>query len=759
MNNVSKKLVNKDFIGQKLQRVIYFFPLQLLLAHLKRNHILLVYWILLFAIVNQSIANKYGIPHLLLFPEYLGNVNFLSHVFLGAACGGFVMAFQISSYIMNGFRFPLIATLSNPFMKYQINNFIIPSLFYSFFVYRLIDFQLNIELLSTTQVLFNLLGFLAGNGFFIALSTIYFMSTNKSVFKLLPFSNQYDERPNSRPIGQLLHPNLKWYQFYKRTSEWKIETYITGKLRIGLARSSMHYDKEVLKRVFQQNHLNASIFEIGAFLSVFLLGLFMENPIFAIPAGASLFLLFTLILLFSGALHHWLRSWSLVGFISILVGISVIIDTDVIRRHNQAYGVNYEGEKMEYTNPEIARRLVDQKSIEKSYLNEIASLNAWKSKTGSRTMVIVNSSGGGLRSATWTFHCLQQADSLTNNHFFSSVRLICGASGGMIGSAYYRDLYLHNLLAEDERVVDGSNISNISKDILNPLGFAWVVNDMMIQYKYFSIDDKTYVKDRAYFFEKQLLENTNGMLGEKVSFYAPMVNGGLIPEIILTPTITNDGRRLLIGSRNAMFLYKGLDSLGIMQSGQLDFFKLFDNQDASDLKFSSALRMNATFPYVLPNVALPTEPLIEVMDAGVRDNYGYTTTRLYLESIKNWVDTALDKVIIVRIFDRPDVIRIKEDPDQSFIKGLMTPVGSVYTNMFNTQHMAGAQLFETLPEVVRGKVQYINLILDEKTGADIPLSWHISKKAEGEIIKGLKSSDNWASLSELKSALNQHSDN
>ncbi len=40
------------------------------------------------------------------------------------------------------------------------------------------------------------------------------------------------------------------------------------------------------------------------------------------------------------------------------------------------------------------------------------------------------------------------------------------------------------------------------------------------------------------------------------------------------------------------------------------------------MRLLTALRINATFPYVLPNVWLPSKPVIDVMDAGLRDNYG-----------------------------------------------------------------------------------------------------------------------------------------
>jgi hypothetical protein len=62
--------------------------------------------------------------------------------------------------------------------------------------------------------------------------------------------------------------------------------------------------------------------------------------------------------------------------------------------------------------------------------------------------------------------------------------------------------------------------------------------------------------------------------------------------------------------------------------------------------------MNATFPYVLPNVWLPTNPVIDVMDAGLRDNFGQENTLRFIESFKNWLQENTAKVVIIQIRDR-----------------------------------------------------------------------------------------------------------
>ena len=74
-----------------------------------------------------------------------------------------------------------------------------------------------------------------------------------------------------------------------------------------------------------------------------------------------------------------------------------------------------------------------------------------------------------------------------------------------------------------------------------------------------------------------------------------------------------------------------------MDPDVIDFTSFFEKQDPYNLRILTALRMNATFPIVLPNVWLPSDPVIDVMDAGLRDNYGQETGLRFLEFFDDWL--------------------------------------------------------------------------------------------------------------------------
>lgn len=167
-----------------LNTIIRFFPLQLLFIHLKKSHLLLLFWLLLFGIVTQNIAMKFGVPYLFLSPEYLGEVSWVSFLILGFSVGGYFMAFHLYSYILLGPSFPFIATLNRPFYKFCINNSVIPVLFYITLCYNIIDVQGNEELMSLNQILVQLSALTSGIVLFILFSVLYFFRTNWNLSKL-----------------------------------------------------------------------------------------------------------------------------------------------------------------------------------------------------------------------------------------------------------------------------------------------------------------------------------------------------------------------------------------------------------------------------------------------------------------------------------------------------------------------------------------------------------------------------------------------
>ena len=65
------------------------------------------------------------------------------------------------------------------------------------------------------------------------------------------------------------------------------------------------------------------------------------NPLFQLPAAASIFLFFSILLAVSGAFSYFLESWSIPFLVLLFFVLNILYQYDVIDPTNKAYGLNY----------------------------------------------------------------------------------------------------------------------------------------------------------------------------------------------------------------------------------------------------------------------------------------------------------------------------------------------------------------------------------------------------------------------------------
>lgn len=95
----------------------------------------------------------------------------------------------------------------------------------------------------------------------------------------------------------------------------------------------------------------------------------------------------------------------------------------------------------------------------------------------------------------------------------------------------------------------------MGKDVLNAIFTGMATNDMIFPWNCsFKQYGQTYRKDRAYWFDKQMIENTNGLFDGKIVNYRAAEKNADIPMMILSPTIINDQRALVISASPASYL-------------------------------------------------------------------------------------------------------------------------------------------------------------------------------------------------------------
>src|SRR3954464_12306664 len=90
----------KTPIKSYLRGIFYSLPVQLIFLHFRKYQILLVFWFIMFSVVDSSFMKSFGADALFLAPEYLGNVNSLSAAIMGMSIGMFIMCWEITTFIL-----------------------------------------------------------------------------------------------------------------------------------------------------------------------------------------------------------------------------------------------------------------------------------------------------------------------------------------------------------------------------------------------------------------------------------------------------------------------------------------------------------------------------------------------------------------------------------------------------------------------------------------------------------------------------------
>lgn len=730
----------------------YSLPIQLFFLHFRRYQIFLVFWYILFATVGGNFMENFGAYSLYLAPEYYNEVSFFSTAIVGVSIGIFIMSWHITTFILNRKHIEFLATTAQPFLKFCINNSIIPFVFLVYYFFNAIDYAENKALLGFSEILLLVLGFLVGYLLAILLAFGYFFSADKQIYKSMHLVLHTAHASYANTFLNNPLPAEK--------KELRIDWFLSAKLSLRKPRDIRHYSRELLDTIFQRQHFAAVIAFVIAFIFLVIVGFSSDSRLFQIPAAASITILFSLMIAVGGALSVFLKSWSIPVVVVVYLVLNVLYQNNIIDPRNKAYGLNYtnKNERPSYDRNSILQ-LASNENIEADKQAFIKRLNAWKAQqnTDKPILYIINTSGGGLRSANFTFTILQQLDSLMHGTLMQKTALINGASGGLLGAAYFRELY--NLKLKNNRInlQDSTYRNDISKDLLNPLFSSLVSRDIISPVQKFSYGNFEYVKDRGYAFEQKLNENTRGYLNKSLQDYWIDESSGKIPTMFFNSVISRDGRKLIMCTQPVRFLMRASNSNHKIVSADpdaIDFHSFFTKQNSHQVKVLSALRMNATFPYVLPNVWLPTKPVIDVMDAGLRDNYGQESTLRFIEVFKDWLQANTSKVIVIQIRDRS--ISDWEKPYESKnLVGLFTkPAFLLQNNWFKLQDYYQASQLEYLSEsygtnIERVCFQYVASGKDN--GAT--LNFHLTKREQADIAASINNNINKKEFKKLMQSI------
>ena len=272
--------------------------------------------------------------------------------------------------------------------------------------------------------------------------------------------------------------------------------------------------------------------------------------------------------------------------------------------------------------------------------------------------VVVATSGGAYRASAWTARVIEtlldgdlpggDLPGLRRN-----IRLLTGASGGMVGSAYFA-------VADSKEKTPVEITKQISADITGSLDhvFDWrrpfsiIRNPMASNWDSLSaVARQMVLYDMTGFFLPMARENDRGRELERHwksldKTFAALRDDearGIRPSLVVSPTMAETGLPLIISNLD-------LDSVYRDKKEAVELFKLLPGTQAK-LRVQTAVRMSATFPFISPSVRLPTNPPYRIIDAGYYDNFGIEVAVSYLSepAIQAWLKNCTSGIMVVQI--------------------------------------------------------------------------------------------------------------
>lgn len=672
---------------------------------------------------------------------------------------------------MDGHRFSFIGTLSKPFARFSLNNSIIPIAFLITYIIFIIRYQITNEYILGNDLLIQISGLLCGYLLMTVALYSYFWFTNKDIFKYVVCK-----------LDEKLKQNLKLTRAsalkkldIARKRQLKVVNFIDLDLKVKTTVDySRFYDRSTILQVFDQNQFNLVTMEVVIFMLLLTMGIYKDYPIFQLPAAASFILFLTVFVMIAGAFTYWFGRWSATAALIVLLTINIMVEKNIFTKTYKAFGLNYSTAPAPYT----LDRIIATNSSENQKTDiehSLQMLNNWRKKFPADQppkMVITCVSGGGQRSALWTLNVLQKADSATNNQLMQNTTIITGASGGLIGAAYYRELYLRKNKGERVVLNDEQYLKKISTDNLNPIIFSLLANDLFVGFQKFEYEGEEYLKDRGYSFEEQLNKNTDFILDKNVSDYHEPEFLGQIPMMILAPTIINDGRKLYIASQSISYMSSSNPDYELHKNSGIDFMRFFNEQSSKDLRFLSALRMSATFPYITPNTMLPSQPAMKIMDAGVSDNFGVSDAIQFIEVFKGWILQNTSGVVLLSIRDSNKETPIKKEQSLGLFERLFLPISSIYNNFQSMQTIHNDLKIKYANEWLNGAIDVVDIqytphaahkqnlstadSLRMENVRRASLSWRLTSREKQSLINNIYTEENQKALKKLKALLTSH---
>jgi hypothetical protein len=289
-------------------------------------------------------------------------------------------------------------------------------------------------------------------------------------------------------------------------------------------------------------------------------------------------------------------------------------------------------------------------------------------------LVVVATSGGASRAAVWTINVL---GTLERAHpgFLRHVRLITGASGGMVGAAHLV-AGLADLGAEAPSApwLDGI-LEDAAKDSLTPIARTLLYP----------------LGDRGLALEAAWEKHSKGRLAKTFRGLLDGERGGWLPSLVYAPMMVEDGRRLIISNLRLDAVGTSLRPWDVQKSVDLPSIssvQLFEcsGEGIADIKLGTVARLNATFPWVTSAALLHADRERRVVDAGYYDNYGVDIATAWIRQNAAWLKEYTGGVLLLQIRDTPSAeSQLTAEPSIGFLHKRVSTVSTPIEAFFSAR--------------------------------------------------------------------------
>jgi hypothetical protein len=372
--------------------------------------------------------------------------------------------------------------------------------------------------------------------------------------------------------------------------------------------------------------------------------------------------------------------------------------------------------------------------------------------------VVLCVSGGASRAAVWVALVLRELNQQLPG-FSHYIRLITGASGGMVGAAYHAACLRKPAGWPGPPgpcsfgAPDGSTLSldgmveDLAGDALSP-----VIHRLLFYDLWSMVWPGPFSNDRGRGLEAGWYNQLHRALDLPLSALRDGEREGWRPVLSFSPMLVEDGRRLLISNEPLAYLteavWPSLDGPGLRSASTpaVQFRELFPAAD--DFRLSTAARMSASFPYASPAAELPTRPRRRVVDAGYFDNYGIDLAASWLFHHARVLKEQYTKVVLIQVRDGTDEDARRSPaapPDRSSLpgrglEGLLSPVEGALvarSSVMAYRNDRQLQVLDGLLTLLYGEGFFTTVLFENS--ARVSMSWYVPPEERQAMDRAVRS--------------------